>query len=44
MNLYCIKFVINNNIEIKHEIDGKVNVYSYCADCGFKQVGVGNEE
>ena len=41
MNLYCIKclkFTNNNNIEIKHEKDGKLNVYFNCIECGFKKV------
>ena len=41
MNLYCIKcltFTKNNNIQVKHEIDGKINIYSGYAGCGFKKL------
>ena len=40
MNLYYIifsKLADNNVIKIKCEIDGKINLYSYCIDCGFKK-------
>ena len=40
MNFYwmkCWKFTKNSDIEIKGEIDGKISLYSYCIDCGFKQ-------
>ena len=39
MNLYCIKCLKvknNNNIEIKHEIDGSINLCSDFIDCVFK--------
>ena len=26
----------NNDIKINFEIDRKINLYSYCVDCGFK--------
>ena len=38
MNLFCnecLKVTHNNNIEIKHEIDGKINLYYDCINCGF---------
>ena len=38
-NLCCIKcskFVDNNNVKIKLEIDGKNDLYSYCMEYGFK--------
>ena len=25
------------NIKIKYKIDGKINLYSHCSDCGFKK-------
>ena len=31
-------FIKNKNIKIKCKIDGKVNLYSRCFDCGFKKV------
>ena len=40
MILYCIKcfmFTRNNNIKIKCEMDGKINLYSCCIGCGFKK-------
>ena len=40
MNLHCIKclmFTKNNNIKLKREIGGKVNIYSRCIGCGFKK-------
>ena len=39
MNLYCIKcsnFIKNNNIKTRHEIVGKINLYSHCIDCAVK--------
>ena len=33
MNLYCIKYLVftkNNDIKIKHKIDGKINLHSRC--------------
>ena len=39
MNLYCIKCLKvtnNNNIEIKHEIDGSINLCSDFIDYVFK--------
>ena len=41
MNLYCIKclkFTNSDNVEIKHEVDGKINLHSYCFECGFENV------
>ena len=32
----CLKFTQNKNVKMKHEIDGKVNLYSHCIECGFK--------
>ena len=40
MNHCCIKrakFKSNNNIKVKLEIDGKINLYSHYIDCGFKK-------
>ena len=40
MNLHyikCLKFTNNNNIKIKRKIDGKIALYSYCIECGFKK-------
>ena len=34
----------NNNIDIKHEIDGKLNLYTYCIGCGFKIFEASNKE
>ena len=31
-------FTKNNDFEINCEIDGKINLYSYFADCGFKSL------
>ena len=39
MNFYSIKcsnFTHKSNIKIKRETDGKINLYSYCVNCGFK--------
>ena len=39
MNLYyikCSKFSSNKVINIKHEIDGKINLDSYCINASFK--------
>ena len=41
MNLYCIKCLIftkRRNFEIKHKIDGNINLYSRCIDFGFKKL------
>ena len=38
MNLYCIKFLNlthNDGVKIEHEIEGKVNLFSYCIDYIF---------
>ena len=32
----CVKFKNNNNIKVKLEIDGKINLYSHYIDCRFK--------
>ena len=40
MNLYCIKYFLFTkikNCKIKREIDGKINLYSRCINCGFKK-------
>ena len=47
MNLYCVKcsMVTNNkSIEVKHEIGGEINFYSYCIDCGFQKIATINEK
>ena len=47
MNLYsirCSKFTKNNNIAIKHKIDGKINFYFCCIDCGFKKLDTIDKE
>ena len=47
MNLYCIeclKFSNENNIKINREIDGKINIYSFCVNCGFKNFETIDEE
>ena len=30
-------FTKNKNFKMKLEIDGKINLYSNCIDCGFKK-------
>lgn len=43
MSLYwtkCSGFLSNDDIDIKHEIDGKINLNFYCIDCGFKTFGL----
>ena len=40
MNFHCIKcskFTKNNYIKVKCKIDGNINLYSRCIDCGFKK-------
>ena len=32
----CSKFSKNKDINIKREIDGKINLDSYCINAGFK--------
>ena len=35
MSLFCIKcskLTYNNNVGVKHKIDGKISPYSYCID------------
>ena len=48
MNLYCFKcskFTNKNEIKIKREIDGKINLYSNCINCGFNKFqNIGEEE
>ena len=39
MSLYCVecsKITNKNSIEIKREIDGKINLQFYCMGSGFK--------
>ena len=39
MSLYwtkCSGFLSNGDVDIKHEIDGKINLNFYCIDCIFK--------
>ena len=39
MNLCCNKSSVLakiRNIKIKREMDGKINLYPRCIDCGFK--------
>ena len=33
----------NSSIEVKREIDGKINLYSRCIDCIFKKIETVNE-
>ena len=33
----------NSSIEVKREIDGKINLYSRCIDCVFKKIETVNE-
>ena len=33
----CLKFTNTNNINIKHEIDGKIHIYSCCVNYSFKK-------
>ena len=48
MNLYCLqctKFTNNNDIKVKHEIDGKISIYYLFIDCGcIKFETIGKEE
>ena len=46
MNVYCIKCLkfTNNNIKMKHEIDGKIDLYVHCIECGFKKFGTIDKE
>ena len=45
MNIYCIRYVLKkyNNIKIKRKIDGKMNLYHRCIDCGFKNCATTDE-
>ena len=39
MNLYrvkCLMFTKSYNTKVKRKIDGKMNLYFHCNDCGFK--------
>ena len=42
MNLYCTECSKltnnNNNIKIKGDIERKINIYTLCIDCGFKNI------
>ena len=38
------KFYKNNYFKIKQEIDGKVNLYSHCIECGFKKFEIIDKE
>ena len=40
----CLKFIKNNDLKKKQEIDEKVNLYSNCIDCGFKKFETINKE
>ena len=47
MNLSCIKclmFTKINDIKRKCKIDGKINLYSCCINCGFKKIETIDEE
>ena len=47
MNLYCLKYLMftkNNNIKVKHDIDGKFNLYSPCNDFSFKKFAIIDKE
>ena len=35
----CLMFTKNNKIKVKHEIGGKIDLYSCCNDCSFKFCG-----
>ena len=37
-------FTKNKSIKIKHKIDGNINFYSFCIDCGFKKFESIDEE
>ena len=41
MNFYsikCLKFTKNNNIKVKREINGKMEIDSHFNDCSFKKI------
>ena len=40
----CLKFIKNNDLKKKQEIDEKVNLYSNCIDCRFKKFETINKE
>ena len=47
MNLSCIKclmFTKINDIKRKCKLDGKINLYSCCINCGFKKIETIDEE
>ena len=47
MSLYFtefLKFTKNNNIETKRRMDGKINLYLYFINCGFKKLETTDEE
>ena len=47
MYLSCVKCSMstkNSNIKIKHEIDGKINLYSRCIACRFKKFKTNDKE
>ena len=37
-------FTKNRNVKIKRDIDGKINLYSGCIDCSFKNFETSDEE
>ena len=47
MSLYFtefLKFTKNNNIKTKRRMDGKINLYLYFINCGFKKLETTDEE
>ena len=42
--LKCSKFSNGNDIKIKWEIDGKINLNSDCIECNFKKLTTVNEK
>ena len=47
MNRYrikCLMFTKNNNIKKIHESDEKINIYSHCNDCSFKNFASNDKE
>ena len=37
-NFYCLMCMkVTNGVHKEHELDGKLNSYIYCNNCGFKK-------
>ena len=37
-NFYCLMCMkVTNDVHKEHELDGKLNSYIYCNNCGFKK-------